>query len=114
MPFNELNIDKSLSGEAARREELKRVLSSVVSMAHILELQVCVKGIEDREALDYARFLNCEMAQGFFIGHPTTAGKVAAGILSREIVPQSAPDGCDVRRADRHAGGPRLLPVGVP
>ncbi len=88
MPFNELNIDKSLSGPAPGREDLKRVVSSIVSMAHILELQVCAKGIEDQAALDYARSLNCAMAQGYFIGPPMSVDDVTARIQSRQATVQ--------------------------
>lgn len=87
MPFNELNIDKSLSGATGRREEIRRAVRSIVGMAQILDLQVCVKGIEDQESLDFARALDCHMAQGFFLGAPMPPEGIIALARSRNAVP---------------------------
>jgi EAL domain-containing protein (putative c-di-GMP-specific phosphodiesterase class I)/ActR/RegA family two-component response regulator len=86
MPFNELNIDKSLSGATSQQEEVRRAVKSIVSMAHTLELDVCMKGIEDQEAFDFARSLGCAMAQGYYICAPVAPDAVDGAVRQREAV----------------------------
>jgi EAL domain-containing protein (putative c-di-GMP-specific phosphodiesterase class I) len=77
MPFNEIKIDKSLGMEIQSSREARSIVRSLVDLAHNLELQVCCEGVETAAALEFLQTVNCDFAQGYFIGRPMQADRLA-------------------------------------
>lgn len=77
LPLDELKIDiafvRALSADARAR----RVLQSLVELAHALELAVTAEGVEDATTLDIVRELGCDAAQGFYISPPLPAAELS-------------------------------------
>ncbi|MCI4061857.1 bifunctional diguanylate cyclase/phosphodiesterase [Micromonospora sp. R77] len=61
---------------ASRTDE--RILASLVSLAHALDLTVTVEGVETAEQADRLRAIGCDAAQGWHFGRPAPAAHLFA------------------------------------
>ena len=74
-------------------ERNARIISSITTLAHNLNMVVIAEGVETQEQIDRLAALGVGYAQGYFIGRPTTAeaaGEMLQGI-SAQIQPSSLP-----------------------
>lgn len=71
MNFDVLKLDRTfLTDEKLRNEREKIILSSVIKMAHNLNLEVVAEGVETPEQIEYLKRLKCRKAQGYHFGRP--------------------------------------------
>lgn len=66
----EIKIDKRFIGTIAVDETDRRIVQSVISLAHGLGMRVVAEGVDSAEAVAAIAELECEMAQGFYIARP--------------------------------------------
>ena len=78
LPFSEIKVDRSFVMTAARSEESRAVIRSIIGLGHSLGLRVTAEGVEDAVALNYLREAGCDEAQGYFIGRPMSAADLEA------------------------------------
>jgi diguanylate cyclase (GGDEF)-like protein len=71
LPFNSLKIDRSFVKELDLRPETKAMVQSLISLAHNLNMQVIVEGIETPQQLEIVKDMGGNEVQGFFLGIPT-------------------------------------------
>lgn len=48
----------------------QHIVKTIIELAHALDMQVVVEGVDSEECLAMVRDLGCERAQGFFIARP--------------------------------------------
>jgi EAL domain-containing protein (putative c-di-GMP-specific phosphodiesterase class I) len=72
-PFSELKIDTSFVRNLVESEESRKIVKSIIGLGHSLGLRVTAEGVEDQEALNFLRYADCDLAQGYFVGRPMTA-----------------------------------------
>jgi diguanylate cyclase (GGDEF)-like protein len=70
IPAAEIKIDKRFIGTIAVDETDKKIVKTVIALAHALGMRVVAEGVDSAEAIATVAKLECEMAQGFFIGRP--------------------------------------------
>lgn len=70
LPVNELKIDKSFVMGMEDDESDAKIVRSTIDLAHNLGLSVVAEGVENQAILDTLRELDCDEAQGYFIGKP--------------------------------------------
>lgn len=70
IPATEIKIDKRFIGTIAVDETDKQIVKTVIALAHALGMRVVAEGVDSAEALAAVGDLQCEMAQGFYIGRP--------------------------------------------
>jgi diguanylate cyclase (GGDEF)-like protein len=70
IPAAEIKIDKRFIGTIAVDETDKKIVKTVIALAHALGMRVVAEGVDSAEAIATIADLECEMAQGFFIGRP--------------------------------------------
>jgi EAL domain-containing protein (putative c-di-GMP-specific phosphodiesterase class I) len=58
-------------------------VQAIISLAHILGMQVVAEGVERAEQVDMLRSLSCDQLQGFLWGKPQPASAVPALMLAR-------------------------------
>jgi EAL domain-containing protein (putative c-di-GMP-specific phosphodiesterase class I) len=58
------------------------VVETVVALAHTLNMQVVVEGVETEQQLQKLLLLNCDFAQGFYFAKPLVADDARALITS--------------------------------
>ncbi|MEK6575964.1 MAG: GGDEF domain-containing response regulator [Nitrospirota bacterium] len=71
LPVDEIKIDKSFVINMAEDENSAIIVRSVIELAHNLGLQVVAEGVENKEVMDRLTSLDCDSAQGYFIGRPS-------------------------------------------
>jgi EAL domain-containing protein (putative c-di-GMP-specific phosphodiesterase class I)/ActR/RegA family two-component response regulator len=80
LPFSEVKVDRSFVMTAARSDESRAVIRSIIGLGHSLGLSVTAEGVEDAEALSWLREIGCDQAQGFFIARPMPASDLEAWV----------------------------------
>ena len=70
IPAAEIKIDKRFIGTIAIDETDKQIVKTVIALAHALGMRVVAEGVDSAEAVRAVAELECEMAQGFYIGRP--------------------------------------------
>jgi EAL domain-containing protein (putative c-di-GMP-specific phosphodiesterase class I) len=62
------------------------LVATIVSLARAFDMHTVAEGVETAEQLTMLRVINCDQAQGFYLGRPTPASEVPAAIrrLSQE------------------------------
>lgn len=71
LPFNALKIDRSFVRELESRPETKAMVQSLITLAHNLDMQVIVEGIETPEQLTMIKHFGGNAVQGYLLGRPT-------------------------------------------
>ncbi len=81
LPVNALKIDRSFVNELEQRPEIAAMVHSLVTLAHNLNMQVIVEGIETPQQLEIIRRIGGNEVQGFLLGRPTAdpASQLATG-----------------------------------
>ena len=64
---------------------------TIVSMAHILDMQVVAEGVETLEQLTVLQSLGCNEVQGYYISRPVPAANAVAFLNRRYLFPHTAP-----------------------
>jgi EAL domain-containing protein (putative c-di-GMP-specific phosphodiesterase class I) len=69
-PFDKIKIDKSFVGNLGQSHESTAVISSLVTLARGLGLNITAEGVETEEQLAQLRELGVNFAQGYLLGRP--------------------------------------------
>jgi len=77
LPSGELKIDKSFVMRMVEDEGSARIVRAVTGLAHAFELAVVAEGVENQQALEGLERLDCDQAQGSFIGRPMAVEALA-------------------------------------
>ncbi len=72
LPISELKIDRCFVQHAHKDRGDAMLVRSTIQLAHELGLKVVCEGIEDAECLEFLRGIECDYAQGYFVGKPMT------------------------------------------
>lgn len=73
LPVNELKIDKSFIQDMTAAENDQIIVKSTIDLAHNLGLKVTAEGVEHRQTYELLRSLDCDLAQGYYLGRPMPA-----------------------------------------
>ena len=65
IPANLLKIDKSFIDKINANESSKQYVAAIISMGHIMGLDVISEGVEEEEQLDALRSIGCDFVQGY-------------------------------------------------
>ena len=77
VPFSKLKIDRSFVSGVETSPQSAKIVSSVLSLAQSLELDVTAEGVERPEELDFLRSHNCGYGQGFLLSRPLPAAALS-------------------------------------
>jgi diguanylate cyclase (GGDEF)-like protein/PAS domain S-box-containing protein len=69
-PIDALKIDKSFVEDLPGDPDAVAVASTIISMAHSLNLEVIAEGVEEQVQLDFLKDRGCHMIQGYFYSRP--------------------------------------------
>jgi EAL domain-containing protein (putative c-di-GMP-specific phosphodiesterase class I) len=81
LPFTELKIDQCFVADAAREEDSRLIVKSVIDLAHALGLTAVAEGVEDGETLALLADFGCDHVQGFYVARPMNPGHLVPWIL---------------------------------
>ncbi len=69
-PSDILKIDKSFVDKMNETDSSQKYVEAIISMAHVLDLEVIAEGVEEPEQLEVLRGIRCDYIQGFIWGKP--------------------------------------------
>ncbi|HJV87485.1 MAG TPA: EAL domain-containing protein [Noviherbaspirillum sp.] len=76
LPVDLLKIDRSFVIEMNRSPSGLAIVSSVISLAHSLELGVIAEGVDDEEQAKLLKLLRCDQLQGFYCSKPVSGVQI--------------------------------------
>jgi len=77
LPVDELKIDKSFVTDMEKNENDAVIVRSTIDLAHNLGLKVTAEGVETQAIWDALGVLGCDQSQGYWMGRPMPADKLA-------------------------------------
>jgi diguanylate cyclase (GGDEF)-like protein len=77
LPVDAIKIDQSFVSKITTDEQSETIVRSTIELAHNLKLEVIAEGVESREIWDRVSALECDIAQGYFIGKPIPSAEFA-------------------------------------
>lgn len=77
IPFSELKIDRGFVRGARHNQFIRPILEGSIGIARRLGLQSVAEGVETEDEWHLLREIGCDVAQGYFIGRPMPANRVA-------------------------------------
>lgn len=70
VPANLLKIDKSFIDEMNNGENSKAYVAAIISLGHIMGLDVISEGVEEEDQIDTLKEIGCDYIQGYVWGRP--------------------------------------------
>jgi len=77
MPIQTLKIDRSFISDVTRNADDAAIVSTILSMAHSLNLKVVAEGVETEAQLAFLAGKRCDAAQGYLLSRPIAADPFA-------------------------------------
>jgi diguanylate cyclase (GGDEF)-like protein len=72
VPVDGVKIDRSFIADVLRDPDDLALTTAIIAMAHSLGIQVVAEGVEKEGQYAILRERGCDLAQGFWLGHPMT------------------------------------------
>jgi diguanylate cyclase (GGDEF)-like protein len=98
LPADELKIDRSFVATLATSAADGHIVRSIIDLAHKFGFTVVAEGVEDAETVEILRDMRCDIAQGYYFGHPTAAENIPALANARL---QPSPDAPHLAQSSR-------------
>ncbi|MEV6829312.1 EAL domain-containing protein [Amycolatopsis sp. NPDC051102] len=76
LTLDTLKIDRSFITGIAESRDAEAIVTSIIAMAHAVDLTVIAEGVESAEQVDLLRRLGCDQAQGYHLGRPVPAAEL--------------------------------------
>ena len=83
LPVDSLKIDRSFVGQMNQHRDAMAIVSSIIGLAHMIDVSVVAEGIENDAAMTTLRGLGCDYAQGFYVAHPMPAHRARTWLKDR-------------------------------
>jgi diguanylate cyclase len=80
LPIDIIKIDRVFISECIEHTNDKETLKYLIELAHHLNMKVVAEGIETKEQLDLLTELNCDYAQGYYLGRPMPADQIVEAL----------------------------------
>jgi diguanylate cyclase (GGDEF)-like protein len=77
LPIDALKIDRSFIATMGTSADSMNIVSTIISLAHSLNLKVIAEGVETEEQAKFLRLLKCDECQGYFFSPPLPFGDIA-------------------------------------
>jgi diguanylate cyclase (GGDEF)-like protein/PAS domain S-box-containing protein len=92
MPIQTLKIDRSFISEVTQNADDAAIVSTILSMAHSLNLKVVAEGVETEAQLAFLADRCCDAAQGYLLSRPIAADRFARLLDERDTKRTAAAD----------------------
>ena len=90
MNFDVLKLDKQFI-DALNKEEDRRIVESVIRMAHMIGLLVVAEGVETPEQAELLMKLNCHYCQGYYFYRPLPKEEAEVLIHDASLIQEAPP-----------------------
>jgi EAL domain-containing protein (putative c-di-GMP-specific phosphodiesterase class I) len=76
LPLSSVKIDRSFVSAMHSSRQDMAIVSTIVALAHALDLKVVAEGVETAEQLEALRSTGCHEAQGYLFSRPVAAERI--------------------------------------
>jgi EAL domain-containing protein (putative c-di-GMP-specific phosphodiesterase class I) len=83
LPFDVLKIDKCFVDGLVHNERDRKMVKSIISLAHGLSMEIVVEGVETPQQVHELRAMNADSLQGYYYSQPLSAKEAENRFLSR-------------------------------
>ena len=73
LPIDTLKIDQEFVGDVTTDPDDAAITSTIITMAHSLQIRVVAEGVETAEQLAFLRSQRCDEIQGYWLSRPLSA-----------------------------------------
>ncbi|MCM1984840.1 putative bifunctional diguanylate cyclase/phosphodiesterase [Lyngbya confervoides] len=84
-PIDALKIDRSFVDILSQDEQHSFLISTIVTLAHAMDLPAIAEGIETQDQYDMIQALGCDLGQGYLFHRPQSPAQISA--LLRSLTP---------------------------
>jgi diguanylate cyclase (GGDEF)-like protein/PAS domain S-box-containing protein len=84
LPVTALKIDRSFVASMTSNAQSMTLVSTIISLAHALDLKVIAEGVESQEQAKLLRLLKCDEMQGFLFSKPLPSQEIQAFLCRGE------------------------------
>ncbi|MDB5763936.1 MAG: hypothetical protein JWQ21_2931 [Herminiimonas sp.] len=86
-----VKVDQSFTRELTNDEQGHALVTTIISMAHSLDMEVVAEGVETPEQLQILQALSCNQVQGYLISRPVVADEAAEFLRKRFLFGTTQP-----------------------
>lgn len=73
LPLTKLKIDKSFVQSSMRCQSAEKIVAAAIGLSRALGVKCCAEGVESLTTLSKLRELECQTAQGYLFGRPSSS-----------------------------------------
>lgn len=84
-PIDALKIDRSFVRDITENSDDSAIASTIIAIAHQLRLKVVAEGVERKEQLTLLKVKGCDIAQGYLLSMPKSAGDIEKFLLEKAM-----------------------------
>jgi diguanylate cyclase len=85
LPVNILKIDRQFIKNSTKDLKVKELNDLIVKIGHTFHLSVIAEGVETLEELEIIKENNCDGAQGFYFGRPTSLEEIMKAMHKKKL-----------------------------
>jgi len=89
-PIQTLKIDRSFIIDIEHNKTKSSITSSIINMAHTLDLKVVAEGIEKEEQLNILKRYNCDIIQGYYFSKPVEHQVIESMLTNEKLADDKA------------------------
>lgn len=78
IPLDYIKIDRSFIANYGTKQFNPVLLSAITDLAHSMNVEVIVEGVETKQQMEFLMFLDMDKYQGFLYGRPVTHAEFVA------------------------------------
>jgi len=83
LPIDTLKIDQTFTRDLLIRKSHEQLMESMIIMAHTLNMNVIVEGVEELAQFDRLKTFKCDQVQGYYFSWPIDALQIEAYFKAR-------------------------------
>src|SRR5690606_7362054 len=68
MPFTEVKLDNPFMRDIRVRDDARALAEGLIYLAHKLKMGACAEGVEDEATMQLLESMDCDKAQGHYLG----------------------------------------------
>lgn len=97
LPADALKIDRSFVDKMGQNPQDMSIVTTIISLAHALDLKVIAEGVETNEQARMLALLKCDQLQGYLLSRPLPADAIpplleAPDTLAQKLYPKATKD----------------------